>query len=108
MLKKEINAYGFKCLLACDGKCEKAYGWNNRPYIKLSDDEDDKQWLSDNEVDNAPMNTGVYEDGHGKPQNDEEKLNKWCFRECERSETFKLSEEISLLDWSKRINNIVK
>ena len=91
--------------VACDGKCNKAWGLNNRPKIKLTDDDDDVCWLSDNELDIAPRDPGTYEGGHGKPYNSTEFPNKWCVRECERCERFELDEEVILVDWDKRFYN---
>jgi hypothetical protein len=104
--------------VACDGKCEKAWGNNNRPKIyfdrqgnSINDqwehmvtsfcdiesalgieydeelyDEDDYCFLTDDELPDAPINPGTSEGGHFKPQHPDDRLNKWCARECERSE----------------------
>lgn len=70
--------------LACDGKCEKAFGINHRPKVILDENnEDDYYFLADHEVGIAPVDTGVYEGGHAKPT--DKQHNKWCWRECERS-----------------------
>lgn len=101
MVKKEITAYHEKLILACDGNCKKAWGINNRPRRQLSDTDDDYVFLPDSELPVAPRDPGTYEGGHGKPDpelNSPEKLNKWCFRECERSSTFELNENIILPD----------
>jgi len=76
---------GLDVRVACDGKCHKAWGWNNRPKVNLSDtDEDDIAWMSDDELGRAPDNPGTYEGGHGKPPSSKMFPNKWCVRECER------------------------
>jgi hypothetical protein len=107
MLKKQIVYFGQQCILACDGNCNKAWGINSRPKNQLSEeDEDDYEWLSDNELKFAPQNPGTYEGDHAKPIITDEKLNKWCARECERSSIFKLDEPIILDDFNKRIPNI--
>jgi hypothetical protein len=84
-ITKHITWFGRSCLLACDGNCSKAWGINNRPRINLSDDSDDYAFLADVELGEAPTDPGTYEGGFGKPHPDQEKLNKWCARECERS-----------------------
>lgn len=111
MLKKEIIYFGQKAIVACDGKCEKAWGSNNRTKRQLSDDEDNWVWLSDNELGLAPRETETYEGGEGKPRNRTEKLNKWCVRECERcymSNPNEFDKSIVLKDFDERIYNIPK
>jgi hypothetical protein len=108
LITKEIQAFGRPLVIACDGKCEKAFGRNGRPYIQLSEDKDDICWLHDGEVEVAPESgkTNVYsEGGHMKPSTPDEKLNKWCFRECERCVSVEPGEPIKLKDWSKRVYN---
>jgi hypothetical protein len=100
--------FGQPNAFACDAKCEKAWGNNSRPKVMLSDaDEDDYAFLADPELGEAPADPGTYEGGHGKPQRPEDRLNKWCVRECERSimvDEFEGTEE--LRDFSKRQQNI--
>ena len=60
MIKKEIIFFGKECILECDNKCDLAEGRNKGMIIS--------------------------EGGHIKPTKDSEKLNKWCARECERSD----------------------
>jgi hypothetical protein len=105
--QKEIVYFGHKLILACDGKCEKAWGINSRPKEKLdANNPDDYCFLADNELGDAPEDPGTYEGDHAKPIAGEPKLNKWCCRECERSEMVKPGEEIVLKDFSKRSYNI--
>ena len=85
---KLITWYGEPAAVACDGKCNKAWGINSRPRRQLSDDEDDYVYLSDAETGEAPLNPGTYEGDCSKPHPDSAKLNKWCVRECERSELY--------------------
>ena len=107
MIHKEIIYFGKKTFLACDEKCNKAWGINSRPEVYLQcttpdvifktkenrypkefiegGNVDDSAWLSDNELGEAPIDPGTYEGNDGKPTEDSEKLNKWCCRECERS-----------------------
>ncbi len=107
MISKEIICCGKKYKLACDGNCSKAWGINNRPTIQIDENnEDDYAYLSDDELGIAPEDMGTYECNDGKPIYNEEKLNKWCYRECERSKRFELNEEIILDDFSKRVYNI--
>ena len=101
----EILYFEERVLLVCDGMCNKAWGINNRPRVQLSNDEDDYEWLSDDELDKAPEDTGVYEGGHGKPIGWAH--NKWCARECERSVIVRTNEDFSLPDFSKRRFNIM-
>ena len=79
-----ITFFGQRAKVACDEKCEKAWGISSRPRIQLSDDEDDFAFLSDDELGVAPKDPGTYEADDAKPVECWEKLNKWCVRECER------------------------
>lgn len=110
MITKEILCFGKKRILACDGKCDKAWGISIRKTILLDrEDVDDIAFLSDDELEIAPINPGTYEGSCGKPVSNFEKLNKWCFRECERSSLFNIDEtniEVKLKDFSKRLFNI--
>ncbi len=102
----EINFFNQKCRLVCDEKCQKAWGINNRPTIELSDNPDDFCYLTDEELGDAPTQSPVWEGGYNKPVSDKEKHNKWCVRECERSELFSLDKVPFIRDFSKRIKNI--
>lgn len=82
---KLITYFGKPCVLACDGRCEKAWGMNNRPQEQLSEDIDDYVYKPDSQLGKAPEDPGTYEGDHAKPTSPEEVLNKWCARECERS-----------------------
>jgi len=109
-MEKIITYFGQKAKVACDEKCNKAWGINNRPKKYLSKDEDDFVWLSDNELGEAPENPGTYEGGDAKPNAKSEEIpNKWCIRECERCKISKPGEwnnPIILRDFSQRINNL--
>ena len=92
MLEQSIIAFGRPMVLRCDGRCDKAFGINGRPRRMLSDDPDDYVYLADSEVGVAPppgQTIGLSEGGHLKPSAtplvDASRMNKWCFRECERS-----------------------
>ena len=50
--------------------------------------EDDWFYLPDNMLGEAPTDPGTYEGEHGKPTNEAEQHNKWCWRQCERSRIF--------------------
>lgn len=104
MHTKEIVWFGQKCQLVCDGKCNKAWGINNRPKLSLDpNDEDDVVYLADDELPDAPADPGTYEGGLGKPTSPEHK-NKWCARECERSAIIQPGDR-RMLDFSKRRYN---
>lgn len=103
-MQKEILYCGCRTIIACDEKCNKAWGVNNRPRINLSEDDDDICYLADDELGEAPADPGTYEGGHSKPPC-AEYMNKWCARECERSHLFNIGKEIRLADFSKRVYN---
>lgn len=108
-MEKIITFCGQPAKVACDEKCEKAWG-SLRPKEQLSEDEDDIVWLADDELGIAPENNGNYEDDQAKPINKQGIPNKWCVRECERcvmSEPGKSHEPLMLKDWSKRRYNMI-
>ena len=82
-LISHIFYLGQLAIVACDRRCDKAWGVNSRPKVQLSDDEDDYEILSDDELGIAPADPGSYEGQDGKPT--DRRHNKWCVRECERS-----------------------
>ena len=41
MNKKEIQFFGAKVILVCDGKCNKAWGINSRPQVQLDKENED-------------------------------------------------------------------
>ena len=97
--------------VSCDEKCHKAWGISSRPKVYLSDNPDDYEFLSDDELPEAPEDPGTYEGGHGKPSHISQAPNKWCARECERcvvSERGKFEAPLKLPDYSKRRQNIPK
>ena len=104
MNTKSILWMGKDMVLACDGKCDKAWGFNTRPKNQMSEDQDDVVYLADGELDKAPKDPGTYEGGHGKPKSPDE-MNKWCARECERSDMASSLDRIHLADWSQRLFN---
>ena len=90
MIAKSIIYFENKCILICDGKCNKAWGMNNRK------EKDSGEYYKDNELKTAPVNPGTYEGGHAKPKDNEQILNKWCCRECEISKMVKDNEDFEL------------
>lgn len=107
ILVKAITWFGKPAVVACDGRCEKAWGINNRPQVELSDDPDDYEFLADDELGEAPRDPGTYEGQHGKPDDysDPHRQNKWCSRECERSVIVGPSGVVLLTDYGKRVRN---
>lgn len=104
MIGKLIIYLGQPMLLACDARCDKAWGINSRPKKMLSENPDDYVYFSDDELGTAPKDPGTYAGGYGKPVPGSfayegehgkpvpalkgamtEDMNKWCARECERS-----------------------
>ena len=97
--------------VVCDAKCNKAWGITGRPREQLSEDVDDFAYLSDVELGDAPRDPGTWEGGHGKPVRPEDRMNKWCVRECERSSMYPPApgdrfDELVLKDFSKRRFNM--
>jgi hypothetical protein len=98
MLSKRILMFNQHEILACDGRCDKAWGINGRPRRELSDHPDDYVYIGDDDLGTAPSpdkTVVVSEGSHGKPsavaliEADSERMNKWCARQCERSKLFK-------------------
>lgn len=109
--EKLVTFFGQTAKVACDGNCGKVWGINNRPCIRLSSDEDDYAWLADDELGEAPIHSGTYEDDQAKPVSvaGPDDLNKWCARECERcvmSLPGESGEPLVLRDFSQRIYNL--
>ena len=77
-----------------------------RPRILFNPpDPDDYALLADNELGTAPVEPGTWEGADGKPRTPQDRLNKWCARECERSNIVLLGESFSHKDFSKRVYN---
>lgn len=111
MLTKQINWFDRLCTLACDGRCDKAWGINNRPRVEFDPNEpDDYAFLADHEVGTAPADPGTYEGGHGKPSAvplvDSARMNKWCSRECERGVVLEPFEARTLPTFDERRYNM--
>jgi len=109
MFAKTINRFDKPLVVACDGKCEKAWGICNRPQVQLDPEEpDDSYYLADGELGDAPKHSPDSEGGDMKPQNATSgaDMNKWCIRACERSEIKAPGIAISLTDFSHRMYNM--
>ena len=108
-MEKIITYFGQKAKVKCDEKCNKAWGANTRKKQQLSKDEDDWAYLSDDELEKAPIDPRTYEGGQAKPTNKENIPNKWCVRECERcvmSTPNEFDKPLLLKDFTNRIYNI--
>lgn len=101
MHTKIIRVFNREMVLACDGNCGKAWGISQRPEVELSDDPDDVAYLADGELGIAPSDPGTYEGGHAKPSSPAG-MNKWCLRQCERSDLAVGLDTVALPDFSKR------
>jgi hypothetical protein len=112
MIFKNIQYFGQPALAVCDANCGKAWGINLRPKVQLSADADDYEYLADGELGEAPADPGTYEGGQAKPTDPDERLNKWCVRECERCKMThagpRVLGEIELFDFSKRLRNMLE
>jgi hypothetical protein len=104
MHTKTIQWMGRALVLACDGNCGKAWGISQRPKVELSADPDDVAWLADSELGEAPASPGTWEGGFTKPR-DPAGMNKWCARECERSDMASALDKLRPSDFSARVFN---
>ena len=101
MHTKTIQWFGNAMVLACDGNCCKAWGVMSRPKQDLSADPDDVAYLADGELGDAPADPGTYEGGCAKPASPDG-MNRWCARECERSDMKATVDKLALPDYSAR------
>jgi hypothetical protein len=72
-------------------------------------DYDDYAYLADHELGEAPESPGTWEGTDGKPDADDpsaEKLNRWCARQCERSDRFASGEQIIVPSFLERSFNM--
>lgn len=106
-IESRVRYFGGRCSLACDGRCDKAWGLQHRPKLPLADakDEDDFEYLADHELGQAPEDPGIYECDEGKPRSLDERHNKWCARACERAVIAPWGQDYDLPDFSKRVSN---
>lgn len=80
-----ITYCGQAMKVACDERCDKAWGRNNRPRVEFDREEpDDYALLADGELGEAPVDPGTYEGNDAKPVDKVGIPNRWCVRECER------------------------
>jgi hypothetical protein len=105
-ITKQVIAFGEPTIIGCDAQCSKAWGINNRPRHQLSEDHDDYAFLADGELGEAPEDPGTYEGGHAKPTHPDERLNKWCFRECERCASARAGQPLKYPNLLVRLYNI--
>jgi len=80
--KTQVTYFGQQVFLKCDGRCDKAWGATSRPTRWIDEETGDREFLTDDELGEAPLDPQTYEGDHAKPLNG--KHNKWCARECER------------------------
>jgi len=107
MIFKAIIYCGQAAAIGCDEKCDKAWGISSRPKRQLSDNPDDYELLADDELPQAPADPGTYEGGCAKPTIEQDKLNKWCARECERCTLTGPDMKVERLDdFTKPLRNI--
>jgi hypothetical protein len=107
VLTKRITYFGQPAVVGCDARCEKAWGINSRPRVQLSaKNDDDYAYLADPELGWAPADPGTYEGGDGKPSAPCERMNRWCVRECERSDMQDTLDDVSVPDFSRRVYNM--
>lgn len=102
-MTKQIQYFGKKCIFKCDEKCSKAWGRNSRPTNKQG------EYLSDDELGEAPDDPETYEGFQGKPLTVPSEPNKWCVRECERGSiseaiTDKLKETLHSANYQSPLN----
>jgi hypothetical protein len=69
-------------------------------------DDNDFAYLADGELGEAPAEPGTTEGSDCKPITPDERLNKWCCRECERSVKVEPGEDFELPDFTRRVYNI--
>lgn len=74
-MQTNIVFFGKQVTLSCDADCEHAWGIN---------------WIGPR-GETAPVDPGTYEGNDAKPP--DKTHNKWCARECERSEVSELTIE---------------
>jgi hypothetical protein len=95
--------------LACDARCDKAWGVNGRRVragntIQMSDDEEDVVYLADHETGTSPFQGMTCVEDGTKPTTRSDH-NRWCLRECERSRVVEVGEQIAAPDFGTRLYN---
>jgi hypothetical protein len=106
MILKVVNYHGQSCALACDARCEKAWGLSRRPEIQVSADPEEWAFRSDLELPIAPVHPGTTVGSEAKPRGPGERLNRWCAEECERSLMLRVGDAVTQLpDFSNRVRS---
>ncbi len=113
MIQKSIRFFGEPYTIACDGRCDKAWGINGRPRHYFQSQEvapDDYVYLPDSWLGTAPF-PETYEGGYGRPcdgQNEDgNTMNKWCTRECERSKLSNPGDPVEIKDMEHPKPNVI-
>ena len=84
-MEKIITYFNESVKVACDERCDKAWGLPSRPRVQMDPNDENTQFmLADDELGTAPVDPGTYEGRDAKPVNKENIPNKWCVRCCER------------------------
>jgi hypothetical protein len=107
MNEKIVQYFAQPMKVGCDEKCNKAWGWANRP-SEENEDGEVIYWFSDSDLGDAPVNPGTYEGRDAKPLSPKEFPNRWCVRQCERCTRSKFGESDKPLvydDWNKPVYN---
>jgi hypothetical protein len=97
-LTKRITYFGQSVFVGCDGQCDKAWGMQVRPRVPGDDD----KYLPDSELGVAPIDPGTYEGECAKPTRRPmtgDAMNKWCVRQCERSDMADHLDDVSVPDF---------
>jgi hypothetical protein len=81
-------------IITCDGRCDKAWGMQNRPKRMLSADPDDYVYLADDDpmIGQTPNSSELGSEGDEEKPSDSALqakysylMNRWCARACERA-----------------------
>jgi hypothetical protein len=105
MLASRITYCGHALILICDGRCDKAWGYADRPERQLSANEDDTEDLSDGELGLAPVRSPTSENDQHKPVRPGQRHNTWCVRMCERKTTTEDGVDFHLPDYARPVRN---
>jgi hypothetical protein len=88
LLAKVIRYVGREVVVACDAKCYKAWGKQKRPVMSRFGDGSPRSFVLDGDLGMAPKDPRTAEGPDSKPRHAEDRLNRWCVRECERCAMF--------------------
>ena len=107
---QRITFCGQQVDVACDRRCDKAWGRDIRPRKQLSENPDDYVCVSDSDLGRAPFPSNSTEGDQGKPSGTSHHgpLNKWCVRACERCVMVDAGRTITLPDLARPLPNIRK